>query len=256
MPGRRDKEAVTEFSEPETGFITLGDEQIPFSVFRSRKRRRTIAFRMEHDKSLRVLAPFSARMGTLAKILQNRAPWIRRELGRKESAPQNGFTDGAAFFYLGYHCTLRVTQGMHAPRSCFLSPRVLHVHVPDKNLSPENLEQEVRLEILLWLKKRARMKLKKRLDLWAARMDVTYRKFVISDPRHRWGSCSADDVIRLNWRLMLAPLPVIDYVVAHELAHVRHKNHSPRFWGFLARYMPDAGARRKKLRSLERGLVL
>jgi hypothetical protein len=252
---RRQKDK--KLASPETGYIAFGDRQVAFSVTRSRRRRRTIAFKMESDLSLRVLAPFSVRLGALTKILQDRAPWIVRELAnRKTVAPQNDFADGASFSYLGHAYTLRVTQGDHAPQCCFLSPRFLRVHVPDAALSPENLRREVRLEILLWMKKRARVKLKKRLDLWAEKMGVDYKKLIVTDPARRWGSCSADNIIRLNWRLMMAPLPVIDYVVAHELAHVRHKDHSPRFWAFLAQAMPDAQARRKILRRIEVGLVL
>ncbi|MGB9152687.1 MAG: SprT family zinc-dependent metalloprotease [Alphaproteobacteria bacterium] len=244
-------------TKPETGILALGSESIAFSVTRSRKRKRTIVFKMESDFSLRVLAPVSPSLRSLTRILQNRAPWIARELAnRKKSLPLPRYIDGAVFSYLGHTYTLRVTQGVHAPQSCLLSPRVLHVHVPDENLSTENLQQEVRLEIMLWVKKRARIKLKKRLDLWALRMGVTYKKLIVTDPERRWGSCSVDNIIRLNWRLMLAPLPIIDYVVAHELAHVRHKNHSPRFWGFLAETMPDVQSRRKILRSIERGLML
>jgi predicted metal-dependent hydrolase len=242
---------------PETGFIALNGERVAYSLFRSRKRRRTIAFKMERDASLRVLAPFSASLGSVTKVLQKRAAWIVQELEqRKQSKPQDDYTDGAGFIYMGHACVVRVTQGGHAPQSCLLSPGVLRVHVPDATLSAENLRQEVRLEILLWIKRRARVKFRQRLDLWAARLDVSYKKMIVTDPERRWGSCSVDNIIRLNWRLMMAPLPVLDYVVAHELSHVRHKNHSLRFWNFLAHVMPDFRERRKFLRRLERGLEI
>jgi len=241
----------------ESGSLALDGEIVLFSLIRSRKRKRTIAFKMERDASLKIMVPFSASLSAVTKILQKRAAWIRRERKkREETQPQHDFTDNTVFSYLGRPYTLRVTQGGHAPRSCVLSPRILRVHVPDKNLSPENLRQEVRLEILLWLKKRARVKVKRRLDLWAERMGVTYKKLIITDPERRWGSCSADNVIRLNWRLMTMPLPILDYVVAHELAHIRHKNHSPRFWAFVGQAMPDCAARRKILHGLERNLVI
>ena len=241
---------------PESGFLTLDGEQIAFTLIRSHRRKHTIAFKMERNASLRIMAPFSATLRSVTKILQKRAPWIARERAdRKISMPENDFTNGAIFPYLGYACTLRITQGDKAPRSCRLSPHLLHVHVPDENLSPDNLRQEVRLELLLWIKKRARIKLKKRLDLWATKMDVTYKKLMITGPERRWGSCSVDNIIRLNWRLMMAPLPILDYVAAHELSHIRHKNHSPRFWSFLAEAMPDSKARRKALRHLESRLM-
>ena len=244
-------------SEPETGIVAVGGENIAYSIVRSRKRKRTIAFKMESDATLKVLAPFSMRLASLTKILQSRGPWIRRELESRQNAqPQLSFQDGAQIPYLGRPYILRVTQGAHAPQSCLLSPHAIHIHVPDASLSLENLQQEIRLELLLWLKKRARAKFKQRLDLWAKKMGVTYKKLIVTDPERRWGSCSSDNIIRLNWRLMLAPLSIIDYVVAHELAHIRHKDHSPRFWKFVAEKMPDAQARRKSLRAIERTLTL
>jgi predicted metal-dependent hydrolase len=243
--------------KPESGFITVGDAQVAFTVTRSRKRRRTISFKMEADATLRVLAPLSASLSYLTKFLQSRAPWVSQRLAEHhKTAPLCDFSDGQTVTYLGHSYALRVTSGKHAPQSCKLSPRIMHVHVPDDSLSPENLREEVRLEILLWLKKRARVKFKKRLDLWGKRMGVNYKKLMIADPDRRWGSCSVDNIIRLNWRLMLAPLPILDYVAAHELAHVRHKDHSARFWGFLGQSMPDYLARRKTLRKLEQGLRL
>ncbi len=241
---------------PETGCLALNGVPVTFSIFRSKRRKRTIAFKMERDGSLRVLAPFSASLSSVTKILHKRAAWIARELAdRKHALPENDFTDGAVFSYLGHTYTLRITQGGNAPRLCLLSPRVLRVHVPDETLSQDNLQQEVRLEILLWLKKRAKIKFKKRLDLWAERLGVRYKKLIVTDPERRWGSCSVDNIIRLNWRLMMAPLPILDYVVAHELCHVHHKNHAPRFWSFLAQAMPDCQARRKTLRRLECGII-
>lgn len=244
-------------SNPESGFVVLEGEQVAFSIFRSRKRKRTIAFKLERDASLRVLTPYSTSLKSVIKVLEKRSAWIVRELAeRKKAAPSDAFSDGAVFPYMGHACALRVTQGDAAARSCLLSPRGLRVHVPDESLTREALREEVRLEILLWIKKRARVKFKRRLDFWAERLGVSYKKLIVSGPMRRWGSCSVDNIIRLNWRLMMAPLAVIDYVVAHELSHVRHKNHSPHFWGFLVQEMPDCQARRKVLRNLERGLMI
>jgi hypothetical protein len=242
--------------DPETGFVAVGDARVGFSVVRSRKRKRTIAFKMERDATLRIMAPVSTSLGYLTRLAQSRAPWVAQKLAEHAALPQNSFTDGSILPYLGRPHILCVTQGGGTPQSCILSPHRIHVHVPDETLSPEHLREEIRLEILLWLKKRARVKLKKRLDLWAARLNVRYKKLIVSGPEQRWGSCSADNIVRLNWRLMLAPLAVIDYVVAHELAHIPHKNHGARFWATLEKHMPDCQARRKTLRRIERELVL
>ncbi len=238
------------------GLIVLGGEGIPYSVIRSKRRKRTISFKFERG-GLRVLAPAAAPLPAIEKALQNRAAWILRGHALCKSANEEiKFSNGATFSYLGHPCALRITQGQGAASSCLLSPRALRVHISEENLSPENLRREVRLEILLWLKKRARTTFQKRLDFWAKKLGVRYKKLVVANPSQRWGSCSADNVIRLNWRLMTLPLPILDYVAAHELCHARHKDHSPRFWAFLARAMPDCQARRKKLRCAERHISM
>lgn len=83
---------------------------------------------------------------------------------------------------------------------------------------------------------------------YAARMGVTYQRIAIRDQKTRWGSCSSRGNLNFNWRLVLAPVPVLDYVVIHELAHRREMNHSPRFWSIVAEMMPDYQMHRKWLR--------
>lgn len=83
---------------------------------------------------------------------------------------------------------------------------------------------------------------------YAARMGVTYNKITIRDQKTRWGSCSSKGNLNFNWRLVLAPVPVLDYVVVHELAHRREMNHSSRFWDIVGEMMPDYQAHRRWLR--------
>ncbi|MDD4615907.1 MAG: SprT family zinc-dependent metalloprotease [Alphaproteobacteria bacterium] len=238
------------------GFVSIEGEQIRYEVFCSKSRKRTVAFRFEYDNSLRVLAPMSATQKSIERVLQRRASWIVRERARREeNKADERYTDGSTFTYLGHSCVLKVTRGAQALHSCRLLPHRFDINLPEK-MSEQNQREEVRLELLLWVKKRARKKLKQRLDVWAKKLGVSYRRLLISNPRCRWGSCSADNIIRLNWRLMLAPILLLDYVVAHELCHVVHKNHSARFWKCLARAMPDCQYRRESLRSLERDLEI
>jgi predicted metal-dependent hydrolase len=94
----------------------------------------------------------------------------------------------------------------------------------------------------------ARKVLKERLDYWSGIMGLKYTIFRLSGARTRWGSCSGCDVISLNWRLILVEKPLIDYVVIHELAHVKQKNHSARFWSLVEKYDPDYRLHRNKLK--------
>ncbi len=236
-----------------SGFIGIGGDRIPYAVTRSKRRKRSVAFGFGREGNLHVIAPAAVSQVSIERILEKRAVWIAREvLARKKEDTGALFVDGSFFPYLGYSCAVRVLQGENYLPGCFLKPGVIHVHVARDGVSAETLREEVRLEILLWLKRRARTKLRKRLDFWARRMGVSYKKFVVASAQSRWGSCSVDNVIRLSWKLMMTPLPLIDYVVAHELCHVRHKNHSVSFWRDFQRVMPDCKLRRKELREAEK----
>lgn len=267
----------------EQGEIVLDDCRIAFTVTRSRRRRRTMAFRMEGAGALKIMAPMRASVGSIRSMIEKHTVWIMRRVAEFQKAavmqpvrlPQ-GYDDGASFHYLGHACTLKIAHDQNAPQGCRLLPHRLMVNIPlpqagggrggrshdvtnaisPPSVPPVNgreeltasLQEEVRLEILLWLKKRAKAKFQRRMDFWAQHLGVRYRRLSITNAGRRWGSCSVKNDIRLNWRLIMAPLPILDYVVVHELCHVRHKNHGPHFWAQVASVMADYKARRRALK--------
>jgi len=177
--------------------------------------------------------------------------WRKRRLRRKPAAPDAPrFVDGETFFHLGEAVALRVTQDEAVALGCLREGDALRVNLAAA-LSAQNLREEARLELLLWYKREARRDFRERLAVWAARLDVGHGRMIVTSPRRRWGSCNYRNDIRLNWRLMLLPPTLIDYVVAHELCHVRHKHHGKSFWAELAGVMPDWKTRRQCLRQWE-----
>lgn len=243
--------------EDEKGFIALGGERVPFTVIRNKRRKRTISFTLEGGEGLRILAPVRTRLSYIEMMLQRRSGIILRRMETLKAAPPVvRFRDGENVRYLGHSYRLRVTQDAARPQGCRVWPRRFEVNIPDISLSEEGLREEVRTEIRLWMKKRAKVKLQKRTDLWARILGVRYRKLLLTEPERQWGSCNAQNVIRLNWRLTMAPLALLDYVAAHELCHVMHKNHGPRFWRMLEKVMPDYKTRRRALRRMGDALVL
>jgi predicted metal-dependent hydrolase len=245
----------------ERGVIHLDERRIEFTVARSKRRRRTIAFQMETPLVLKIMAPMRASLKSIHAVIEKQRGWIRRRLAQLQqplrllTTPQT-FQDGERFTYLGHDYKLCVTHHAVEPQGCKLLPHRLQVNAHAGNLNTKDKQAEVRLEILLWLKKRAKEKFQKRMDVWAKRLGVSYTKLVVANAERRWGSCNSKNVIRLNWRLILAPLPVLDYVVVHELCHVRNKNHGKLFWAQVASVMPDWKTRRKHLHTIGGGLVL
>ena len=225
-----------------TGTISTGTVQIAYKLDRSARRKRTISFFLESQSSLRILAPLKTSLQTINSILQQRLPWILRKKQELESIQplsKQRYLHGNTLLYLGHYYHLNVIFDKDTPQGCALSPRRLTVNLHNTGLCPRDLEAETRLEILLWLKKRARAKFERRLTLWADILGVSYKKIILSNAGRRWGSCNYQNIIRLNWRLIMAPLALIDYVVVHELCHIPHKNHSRHFWKLVAKTMPD-----------------
>lgn len=207
------------------------------------------------------MAPMRASLSSIQSVMQKHTPWIMRRLAEFEKAAANTpppltFEDGDSMTYLGRNYKLTVTQNMKKPQGCRLLPHRMLVNLHTAGAGEENLRKETRLEILLWLKKRAKAKMQKRTDLWAKRLGVKYQRLVVANAERRWGSCSPENIIRVNWRLIMAPLAILDYVIVHELCHVRNKNHGPRFWAQVASAMPDWKSKRKHLHAIGGGLTL
>jgi predicted metal-dependent hydrolase len=109
-------------------------------------------------------------------------------------------------------------------------------------------EQLLKERVKNWYKAQAEGLFQQRLDLYAARLGVQYAGFSLSSADTRWGSCTVQRTIRLNWKLMHFSLPLVDYVVAHELAHILEMNHSPRFWAHVGRIYPQYEEAKQLLR--------
>lgn len=170
----------------------------------------------------------------------------RRIRRRIKTAPRK-LAEGDAIRHRGGSYSLCLASDRARPQGCEISGAFFEVNLHEAEFNHEDL----RLEILLWQKKQARRIFRERMDFWAAQLGVKYRKLAPSNPRRQWGSCSARDDIRINWRLIMAPPELLDYVIVHELCHVTHKNHSRRFWNFVASVMPDWKSRRIELRKLD-----
>jgi predicted metal-dependent hydrolase len=117
------------------------------------------------------------------------------------------------------------------------------------SLPPAATAAQLKDRVEAWLQNEARALFRERLELYEKRLGTRHRVLRLSSAKTRWGSCSADGQILLNWRLIHFPLSTIDYVVAHELAHLKEMNHGPRFWATVATLLPDYEAAREQVRN-------
>lgn len=122
------------------------------------------------------------------------------------------------------------------------------------SVDSQSLEKRVREALSGWLRAKARQVLAARVALMAARYGFVVQKVNVKDLRSRWGSCSLQGTVNFNWRLIMTPMPVIDYLVIHELAHLREMNHSDRFWKLVGELCPEYRSHQTWLKNCGNGL--
>ncbi len=225
--------------------LRLGSEFVEYELRRSR--RRTIGFVVD-DRGLSVTAPRWVSQTEIDAALVERADWVLRKLvewrdyTRRRDRLSIRWEDGAPMPYLGRDLRLQVLRD-HRGKPQQLG-ELLQVGLP-----PGAGNDQLRDAVQGWLQGRAREHFAQRIDHFALAHGVSPRRWALSSARTRWGSCAADGSIRLNWRLMHFPAEIIDYVIAHELAHLREMNHSPRFWSAVGELFPEWKRARDWLRA-------
>ncbi|GAA0763686.1 M48 family metallopeptidase [Ideonella azotifigens] len=234
--------------------IRLGDCRVGYLLRRAR--RKSIGFSIGPD-GLAVSAPRWVGIGDIEQALRDKSGWIlrklaeQRERGRRLQAARIEWHDGTSLPYLGE--TLIVVLDPRATGARLNSDAQALPGVPrltlHLGLSHNASAEQIRDTVQAWLQREARKLFEERCAHFAQRLGVRVTRMRLSSAQTRWGSASADGSIRLNWRLVHFGLSVIDYVVAHELAHLREMNHSPAFWDVVRSVIPDLDERKAQLRS-------
>jgi len=191
------------------------------------------------ERGLRVGAPLRAPLREIEDALQKHAKWILRKLGewQMRSAPPLCWTDGETLMLRGEPVALRTG---HAERGAALAGNSIRV--------ASTTPAQVAREVTTWLRQHALGDFVERAARFLPVLGVKAPRIRLSNARTRWGSCHASGSILLNWRLIQMPPRLIDYVVVHELAHLREMNHSPRFWAIVGDVIADHNERRSEIR--------
>jgi len=213
-----------------------------------RSKRHSIGF-LINDDGLRVTAPRWVTISAIEDAIRDKQRWIvtkldqrSERLARSASKPLE-WGEGTELPYLGRTITLRLG-------ACATGNISLDALSGDLSLAlpPDAPAQQVRECVMKWMQMEAKRLFAERMPLYAGRLSVSYRSFALSGATRRWGSCSTSGKIRLNWRLIHFSIALIDYVIAHELAHLREMNHSARFWAAVESVFPEHAKARKSLR--------
>lgn len=233
--------------------LLLGPHRVVYELRRAR--RRSIGFTIGPE-GLAVSAPRWVGLAEVETALRAKSAWILRKLqeqqerARRQLAARVDWREGTAIPFLGESVILVLdarTTGAVLNTAADALPGVprltLHLGLPEHAGA-----EQVRDVVQSWLQRQARRVFEERCAVYAERLGVRVRRLSLSSASTRWGSASADGAIRLNWRLVHFGVPVIDYVVAHELAHLREMNHSAAFWDVVRSVMPGYEQARAALR--------
>ena len=240
----------------ERGSVRFGGTTIDYRVRRSNRRKKTVHITVD-GTGVRVAAPQDTPEDDVRAIVRRRAPWILAHApGALLESPPKRFVSGETLPYLGRNVRMVVSPGdVRSPEVRFDHWRLM-ITVP-RDIPEERRSERIRRAIVVWYRRRAEVRIKASVVRWWPRFGGrTQFQVLIRDQRQRWGSCAPDGTLRFNWRVAMLRPDLAEYVVVHELAHLKVRHHSPEFWGLLSRTMPDAQRRRHRLREVGRSLPM
>jgi len=204
--------------------------------------RKTINITVERDRRVIVRAPRQASEQTVSAALENKRFWIWQKLRDPHKyptpLPHKEYVEGETFLFLGQHFGLTFTQGDSG------AVNLVGRHFEMARADRRNGDSLFRA----WYLAQAKEKLTPRIAAFAAEIGVSYLRICVRDLKYRWGSCTKGGTLSFNWRIIQAPMIVVDYLIVHELAHILEPNHSQKFWDIVAVHVPSYSKARNWLK--------
>lgn len=214
-----------------------------------RSRRKTIALQVCDDGCLVIKAPLGIQNDIIENVISKHRKWLEKKkkeiLSRKHNFTQKKFINEEEFLYLGLPYQLRIIKAKQEENLLILKDG--YFYLSERASDPKKI-------FILWYQREAYREILRRVNWYAKRDGFKYNHVKISNAKTRWGSCSSLGNLNFSWRLIMAPLEVIDYIVIHELVHLIEKNHSRSFWNKVFLLMPDYKSHKKWLN--ENGYLL
>lgn len=210
-------------------------------------RRKSIALQITRDGKLVVRAPNRISQKIIHQFIISKQHWITKKiqqaLERQSKVVPKNYLPGEKFLYLGESYPLEVIDHQTTP-----------VVFANSFLLAKQYEQQIKTKLFAWYRQQAEKIIFNLLADCAAKHKFKYNSVKLSNAKTKWGSCNSKGHLMFNWRLVMAPLSVIEYVVIHELSHLIHPNHSKKFWQHVQNLLPDYQEQRKWLKENAAGI--
>jgi len=234
--------------------VLIALSELEYTIKRS-SRRRSIGLEVR-DAQVTVRAPRAVPERELLRLVRHKQHWIRDKVAHQKAllaaVPDYDFATGCRLTWLGGELEVMLAEG--AKRAIWREGNRLQVRGSRRCRRP--LLEQSRELVRRWYQSQALALLSDKSQDQAGRLGVTCRQVKVRATRSKWGHCTHCGVIQYNWHILLAPEPVVDYLVAHEVSHLRHPNHSPAFWALVERLSPDYRRQREWLKAQGHLLVL
>jgi len=230
--------------------ITISGIKIPYAVRRNNKARR-IWIRVEDEEGLVIILPKGRKTSLISKVIREHKDWVLKAIQKRQERLENApprLGEGRSLVYRGRTVDLTVRNNPCLVPQIRLKGDELSV------MMPKNSEKSLREVLSDWMKERALLIFSRRVEYFCAKIGARYGNIQVRNQKTRWGSCSSKGQLSFNWRLLLAPPDVLDYLVIHEVSHLKHPDHSQRFWNLVKTLCP--GYKRHQLWLKENALSL
>ena len=215
-------------------------DSLEYSLRRSNRKSMGIA--IERDGAIIVTAPHQARFNEIEKFVSEKKIWIYQKLAKKKTLnrekPRREFVNGQGFLYLGKSYRLKLIDNGKMKSARSPNVTVLRLWHGYFELA-ESEKANARNHFISWYRKQIKEQLKARIPRYDKRIGVTVKAIRVLDLGHRWASCGRNGVINFNWRSVMAPVWVLDYILIHEMVHLIERSHTDRFWRLLSRVILD-----------------
>lgn len=222
-----------------------GDTAIKFEV--SYSRRKTISISVEAPGRVSVIAPEGLSDDEVISRVKTKARWIVQKLYEVKNVKtipvKKEYVNGESFMYLGRNYSLQLITDTETKK-----PVVKLYQGKFTVTTPTWDEEMIKKAMEAWYRNKAKEQIKERIKYYQPRVGAKPARVTVKEQKKRWGSCSSKGNLNFNWRAVMAPSPVLDYIIVHELCHLIHHNHSREFWNLVAFILPDYKNRREWLK--------
>jgi len=204
----------------------------------TRKKRKTISIKISEGYEISISAPLFISDAKIKEIIKEKEIWISEKLRLIETKRKEKIDFKEYILFLGNRYNLNIHNVKHNSVKIIFDKSNFNIYIPER-LSEEDKLNNTKQLLINWYKLQARKVFQERVSYYSNILKVSPKRIAIKDQKSRWGSCSSKGNINLNYRIIMAPIEIIDYVIVHEMCHLVYLNHSKEFWALVEKFFPN-----------------